>query len=186
MFAMMRNKKLSRFKRFLVLLLTIVSIAVVLTNDNLYEVVVENILFANRDMTDLNDISSNRFVLINKALGELESHPMIGIGNYYVDCFPIAAWVNYGPIMGTILIGLAWFPCIWSFGRLKDEGEWHDMSFLFVVLACTFVLNSIFECLTPFGPGIKCYVYWFFFGILCAKTVKKEKNSRKVRFVIKA
>lgn len=79
----------------------------------------------------------------------------------------MSAWANYGFIIGTILIIISVFPLISSIRTLRLEPSTYNIRYTVVVLAAVFSLNSIFEGLPPFGPGIKCYILWFLFGVLC-------------------
>ena len=38
-----------------------------------------------------------------------------------------------------------------------------------VLIALGYSVNGLFEGLTPFGPGVKCYYMWLLFGILVGK-----------------
>ena len=53
-----------------------------------------------------------------------------------------------------------------SFARKADyKNEIWNILFL---LSVGFIIDGLFEGLAPFGPGIKCYFLWLFFGIVLA------------------
>jgi len=54
-------------------------------------------------------------------------------------------------------------------------GKW---KILLIAISATYLLNGLFEELTPFGPGVKNYMLWFLFGLLVGWN-KLEKTIRR-------
>ena len=50
--------------------------------------------------------------------------------------------------------------------------------YILMVIAIGYLVDGIFEGLTPFGAGIKCYFMWFLFGLLIARRNYVEGNGQ--------
>ena len=44
-----------------------------------------------------------------------------------------------------------------------------------ILLNILLLTNGLFEELSPFGPGVKCYLLWMITGIYLGLKVKKER-----------
>ena len=130
--------------------------------------VVDNFVFAGRNTESVDDLSSGRLSIIVRKL-ELVQNNWIGIGNTYLDSFPIAIYIQYGiigcVIMGTFLLYLT------RKIILLDKKD--PISIITVVLFISFMVNCLFEALPPFGPGVKCFLLWMFLGF----TLSEQYNN---------
>lgn len=147
----------------------------ILTSPTLYKTVVEGILFANRDASDLNSLSSGRVELLNSCIQLFLTNPFIGIGNKYFDCFPVIILTQYG-MLGALIIFTFIGKVIKDCFCVLDKSNKLDLcAFLLMV---TYLLDSLFEAQPPFGPGVKCFPLWMIWGIMLSnKVIMKKKVS---------
>lgn len=152
-------------------LAVIVSFAVTLMNDKFYKMFINGILFAGRNATNLNDLSSGR---VNqwKAFPQLiAGSEFTGIGRFKIESFPLSVLAQYGIILGFVFILFSLWPIYWALKHL-DKSDAIKISFL--IIACSYWVNGVFEQLAPFGPGVKCYMLWLMFGILLRKEGERD------------
>lgn len=164
------NNKKVRYILFGSILLIILFIV---TNPSLYRTVVEGILFANRDSSDINSLSSGRVEQMRKCIDLFFSSPLIGIGNKYFDCFPVIILTQYGIIGATIVF-------VFLGRRIKEcyslLNKTNMLDLCAYLLMATYLLNSLFEAQPPFGPGVKCFPLWMIWGIMLS-----NKNRNRVK-----
>lgn len=172
-YAMMFKSK--KYKKHRIMLLTCFlmgsSIFIIMFNSDYY--FFYNILLAGRDPSSLNAISSGRMDILTEAFDLWRNNELLGIGSKYIECFYAAAIVQYGIILGALLIFIALQPIFEPYKKIYGM----DFNIMYKVIAITYIVNGIFECLAPFGPGVKCYLLWFLFGIISSQ--HKKINSRK-------
>lgn len=165
-----KNKKV----RYVFFLAIIAMCIYILSNPSFYRTLVEGILFANRDSSDLNSLSSGRVEQLETCVDLFVSSPIIGIGNKYFDCFPIIILTQYG-IMGAIIvfvfIGNRMKECLY---KLDTNKQLDLCAFL---LMMTYMLDSLFEAQPPFGPGAKCFPLWMIWGIMLSTKVKRYRDN---------
>ena len=155
---------------YIVLGAMIVSILIVVSVPSLRELVLNNILFANRNTGSIDDLSSGRLTYIANAFKVFTISPIIGMGNYYVDFVFADILASYG-IVGLILIlHLLFLPILLFFKTRKKLN--FQIKMIFVIILLIFYINSLFEAYAPFGPGIKCYMLWIFAGMLATGSEK--------------
>ena len=163
--------------RILFSVLTICCILLVLIDSTIYNIVVNNLLFANRgteinSIDDLNSISSNRverFPVIFKAF---ENSMFLGIGNKYFDCFPFIIVVQYGIIGASIVFTFLYKVYKFIQFKLNRTNLLYLITFF---LFWIFMINCLFEAQPPFGPGIKCFLLWMMFGFSLAQFRQSHK-----------
>ena len=147
------------------IVLGFVGVALGLQNKQFYDELVNNILFASRDSTDINALSSGRLDQIAYAWEMFENNIFLGTGDTRtVDCFYVSALMQYGLFMGGALILLGVYPLIWglwNYKRIKTPA-----CMILILCALAFVVGGFFEENAPFGPGVRCYISWFLFGYL--------------------
>lgn len=165
-----KNKKV-RYVFFL----SIIAICIyILSNPSFYRTLVEGILFANRDSTDLNSLSSGRVEQLETCVDLFVSSPIIGIGNKYFDCFPVIILTQYG-IMGAIIV------FVFIANRIKECVYKLDLNnqldLCAFLLMMTYMLNSLFEAQPPFGPGVKCFPLWMIWGIMLSTKVRSYRDN---------
>lgn len=164
------NKKI----RYTIALALIVCVGYILYNPDAYEIVVNNIFFANRAVNDFNAVSSGRDEQFAQFWDDYVKSPLFGIGRGYVDSFPLEILIKYG-IIGLFVMSLFIFKIYKQIYNLPRNSSLHLTTFL---LLCVFLLNSLFEAYPPFGPGIKCCLLWMFVGFSFADK-SQQKNIIK-------
>lgn len=148
----------------------------VLSNENVYNIIVNGILLGGRDVSNMNDLTSGRVILISKCFEGISENPWFGNGNKYMDCMPVIMLYQYG-ICGAMLI----FVFLTHIGRhiiLKTDRS--PANLVALLLFGCFMLNSLFEAYPPFGPGIKCFLLWVFIGFSLARPVQDDACQEKL------
>lgn len=150
--------------KHLLILLTVLFACLLLFNSNFYSLFMNGILFAGRNNTDFDSISSGRTIDVARGLSSFSENVFFGTGNTEtVDCFFVSAMMQFGLLPGLLIIFLGFYPMIW--GRKNRE---NGNSLYTVMLLCNFVFlfGGLMEEQAPFGTGVRCYILWFLFGYL--------------------
>lgn len=163
------NKKF----KYAFIVLTIIIVVVLILNADINDIIVQGLIFGGRESTDINELSSNRFILMLIALPNIPKHPWIGVGDYYIDCMPFDIQLQYG-IIGVIIVFSFLFYVFYALNKGKRSSLTNTTTYL---LFMSLMVNSLFEARPPFGPGSKATIMWIFFGIFLALTY----NSQKVK-----
>ena len=161
------NRKLTIFT----IVLSVTAIIVVLSSPYLYHIVVDGILFAGRDATDLNELSSGRVYKLNETWEIFVQNTWFGNGNIYMDCMPIAMLAQYGVVGASIVFSYLFFMGKKIFAFEKSNNIYLTAYLFFNVL----MLNSLFEGQPPFGPGVKCFMLWMMLGFSFADMSNKKE-----------
>ncbi len=144
-----------------------------LFNEEKFNWFMENIVFAKRDSSDINKLSSGRIDQIVRGLKVFSENIFIGVGSRRtLDCFYVSILANYGILSWPLLV-MALIPSVWSFGKIKYGDALNIV--LFSIAVGIFVV-SVNEELAPFGPGTRCYILW----LLCGIMIGEEGRSVKV------
>lgn len=143
-------------------------------NSDAHSVVVDQILLANRDAEDVNDVSSGRVEIIGNKFDVIENNLLFGIGNSYVDCMPICMILQYG-LLGASMV----FTFLFLLGRhIVRLPRTSILNLNTYLLFFSYILNSLFEAYPPFGPGIKCFILWMSIGFSLAYQEKIGINRQ--------
>ena len=164
-------------RRSLKALITIVCIALIvmmLTNESLNEAIFNNILFAGRDSSNLDDLTSGRITILQNFPELISGNWLFGIGSDYFECFYLSAILQFGFLAGAVLIYISFVPAYYGVSLARTSENWY----ILMVIAIGYLVDGIFEGLTPFGAGIKCYFMWFLFGLLIARRNYVEGNGQ--------
>lgn len=144
-------------------------------NNRFYRFFINGILLAGRNASSLDSISSGRISIISNAFPRLREHWLFGIGDYYIDCFPIAACIQFGLFGAVLLLVSALYPMVKAH-CLPSSSEW---KLALRILTAAYFTNGFFECLSPFGPGVKCYFLWLLFGLLHGRRESDEQDGNR-------
>lgn len=155
------NKKV----RGTVLFFGVISIFVLLSISSVKDTIINNVIFAGRNASNLDELSSGRLSILSSFPDKIKGNWFTGIGATYYECFPLSAILQFGVIGGLVIITVSLLPLIHSMRNQKQSSEW----FLLFLLALGYTVDGLFEGLTPFGPGVKCYILWLLYGILISK-----------------
>ena len=163
-------------------LVTIACIALIflmLTNEPINEVIVNDILFAGRDSSNLDELTSGRVTILQNFPELISGNWLFGIGSRYFECFYLSAILQFGLIGGIILIIISFVPAYYGVLLSRTSENWY----ILMVIAVGYLVDGIFEGLTPFGAGIKCYFMWFLFGLLISRSNHRntKNKSRSVK-----
>ena len=184
LFAFIFGSETDKNFRKKIIFLVLAIVIYFLLNPQLFQTLVDAIVYGGRDSDSLDDISSGRWsewVNFPKDLGE---GWFFGNGRMKRESLILTAILEYGIPMGLVIIGVAFSPLKFAIKHLKSKNR--VVVVLFYVALCYFI-NSVFEQLAPFGPGVKCYFVWLLFGILLSQKEKyivkpeetlNEKNDK--------
>ena len=125
-----------------------------------------------RNADNADALSSGRLTFFIIAFNKIPGHWLIGSGEYYVDNLPLNFLVQYG-IVGlamTLVFLFIVFRKIWKNRKINT------LLNATMALYIGFLADGLFEAQTPFGPGIKCFSLWMFYGFSLAE-IEKAKIS---------
>lgn len=155
--------KMDRKVNRIIILLLIAVIALLLIKPQYYDMLVNNIFLGNRSVNSLDDISSGRFSQWENFGKEFKNSWLFGQGSAARESLVLTALLEFGVIGGCLIFVLALSPLWWCLARFNRANPFY---LFFSSLAIVYIINGVFEQLAPFGPGVKCYLLWFLFGIL--------------------
>ncbi len=167
------SKVTSKKMRRLLWVIVVVFVIVLFTNRELYDTLVNNVMFINKDSSDLNAISSGRVNLISDFPRLFNGKYITGIGSYYFECAPLSAILQFGVFGGFFFIWMMFYPLYDTF-KYRQKSQ---LNFVLYLITITYVFNAFFEGLAPFGPGAKCFFLWFFWGLMCEYRQKSDEND---------
>lgn len=156
------SKNTRKNLKVLVILGCIVLIFFILTDKLVKEMIVNNILFAGRESTNLDQLSSGRISIIQKFPELIKDNVLWGIGSEYFECFYLSAILQFGILAGAVLIIISMIPAYYSVHYACNSENWY----ILMLISVGYLVDGLFEGITPFGAGIKCFFMWFLFGIL--------------------
>ena len=168
-----KNKK----RKFILLIITIIFIAFVFLNENLYELFINQIILNNKEGANIDTISSGRVNHFIIFLDEFPKNIWLGNGGQYLESFPLANLLSYGLIGGSILFLIALSPAYYLYINYRNECNF-SLRLSIKVIFISMLVNSLFEELPPFGPGAKCYVVWMLLGLYLGINNFKNKTRR--------
>lgn len=148
------------------LILLCVAVLVALQFDSVYDLLINNILFANRG-EDLAGASSGRMTQWLKFFDNLRGQELFGDGRTEQESLILTAFLQCGIPVGGMIIAYGVWPLMWSLRRTNRSADRH--MFLLLMVALSYFVNAIFEQLAPFGPGARCFYLWLLLGVLLAK-----------------
>ncbi len=129
----------------------------------------------------IDTFSSGRLAFYQDAWNQFSVHIFTGTGSTYVDNFYLAVLTENG-IIGAFLILPVWFKRIWCnfFQKLPEGVESLPLKRLessVMLLTVFYLVESFFEGLPPFGPGVCAFMLWTLSGYLDAFRDKVEQTA---------
>ena len=166
--AFLTNKDIKRKYKFWSVAALIIAIFAVIEVPSIHKLVIDDILLAGRSISNLNDLSSGRVTIITRGLEQIRENLIWGIGKKYLDCYPVATVLQFGLVAGVVLWFIALLPLFLSLKvrRFNTSSGYYNVVTSIIVLSITYIVNGLFECLTPLGPGVKCFFLWLALGII--------------------
>ena len=138
-----------------------------LLNDSFYDLIIRQVFLSGRQSLELDSLSSGRVNDIIEYYRVFNKNLLFGIGSMYLDCFYVLSIYQYGIIGGILVICIGLAPLLYV---LKNGNR---IPFFYKLIVICFSINGLFEGLTPIGPGVKCMLLWFLFGVYNKKVVMK-------------
>ncbi len=177
LFVLISKKYLNKKFRIIFISLIAVGAIFLLLNKEYLDIIINQFIFANRDSTSVDDLSSGRLDQIKEGLKVFNENWLIGVGDRKtLDCMYVSILANYGILCFPIVI-MAIYPVIWAFKNLFSKKSNRDsiaVCFLFIALGMFIV--SFLEELAPFGSGVRCYILWLLFGMLLGMESVSNSN----------
>ena len=161
LWVLLSRKSDKKLRRWLVIAVIIIIIAL-LCNDSFYDFIYQ-VLTAGRDTSNLNNLTSERFVEWQQFWDRMKDTPFFGHGRDKQETIILTSLLEFGFIGGTMILIIAIYPLVWG---LKRKAMIEPLYIIFIAIALTYIQNGITEQLAPFGPCVKCYVLWFMMGTL--------------------
>ena len=164
------SKKYKRVILFCILIIVIV----LMRNREFRDSLLNDILFAGRDSSDMNSLSSGRWEEWQSFFTDWGDGWLFGHGRMKRESLILTAFLEYGMFFGMLILVLAAYPLYFALRKLPKQ---HSERTLLVCVAACYLVNGVFEQLAPFGPGVKCFFLWFLLGILASPS--KDAQARK-------
>jgi hypothetical protein len=95
---------------------------------------------------------------------EMRRYPLIGDGKTERESLILTALIQFGLLGGVPIILYSLWPLRKSMQLIKLYKSKHV--FCLFCISVAYSVDSIFEQLAPFGPGVRCFFLWLLFGIL--------------------
>lgn len=174
---MLLSKYTSRKVKKWIYAILVVAAIVLVFNSGLRKTLIEQILFANRDATSLDNLTSGRIAIYSSFWDLVKGHELVGNGALYYECFYLSAIVQFGFPVGLYLWGFV----LHALNSIRKIYKNFNYGWLLMILALSYSLNGIFEGLPPFGPGTKNFLLWLLFGIATTQILYIGESTKQGR-----
>lgn len=158
---LMHGKQDRKMQRIIILIM-IALVVFLLIMPQYYDMLVNNILLGNRSASNLEALTSGRYSQWQNFGNDFKDAWMFGKGSDARESIVLTALLEFGVVGGCLIFALALSPLWWCLKRFNHKNPFY---LFFSSLAIVYIMNGVFEQLAPFGPGVKCYLLWFLFGI---------------------
>lgn len=143
-------------------------------NDSFYNLIINKIFFNNRSKTDLSTITSGRNTQYDHFFKMIPKYWLRGTGGTYIECNILATLLSYGLLGGIPVIIYSFYPALCVLKKNKNKNKTNNkLKHLVFLLSIMLIVNGLFEELAPFGPGVKCFSLWFYFGFYIGNLRRK-------------
>ena len=154
--------KQDRKIKYIIILIMIAVVVFLLVMPQYYDMLVNNILLGNRSSSSLEDLTSGRYSQWQNFGNDFKDTWLLGQGSAARESIVLTALLEFGVVGGGFIFALALSPLWWCLRKFNHKNPFY---LFFSSLAIVYIVNGVFEQLAPFGPGVKCYLLWFLFGI---------------------
>ena len=168
LFSRYTNKKVKRWIITALLLLFLI----IILNETFRNILITNIIFANRDTSSLDAISSGRIGIYAQFFNLTRGHEFIGNGAQYYESFYLSVIVQFGYPLGLFL----WYYVFYMLKQIRKMNRYLSYGWLLVIISISYSLNGVFEGLPPFGPGTKNFLLWLLFGLAITQVDYSKQN----------
>lgn len=167
------KQKVNLTLRRYVLILGVLGLIFVFLNDEIKDILINGIILAGRDSSDLNDASSGRLDFFLSFPSLFYDNIIFGRGLYFSESFPLSVLLQLGLLGGSIVFLYTLSPMFFfkKYMTIKNPLE-----ICFLLLIITYYLNGLFEEQAPLGPGVKNFFLWVLFGFFISKFNRKINN----------
>ena len=111
-FVLSRNTRKSL--KAIVTIACIALIFLMLTNETVSDTIFNNILFAGRDASNLDELTSGRVSILQNFPELISGNWLFGIGSRYFECFYLSAILQFGIVAGIVLIIISFIPAYYG------------------------------------------------------------------------
>ena len=155
------NNGVNKKMKIVIVAFCTILLYLIIFDDSVYNFIINNLLLNNRAGGTLDDISSNRAGMIIDGVDIFLNNTFYGVGNYFIECFYLSTFVQYGIFGGLYLTAYTFLPLLWF---IKNKNKLRKEVLFFILVTLSYILNGVFESQAPLGPGVKCYYLWVLFG----------------------
>ncbi len=166
----------SKAKRWIGLLICCSAVIFVMYNGKLNEMIIKNVLLNNRT-ADINTLTSGRDVHYDFFKKNFSKYWLLGNGGKYLESFPLAALFSYGVIGAIPVFLLSFYPILILIKNKSTFTAENKITLIIFILNVLLWFNGLFEELTPFGPGVKCYMLWMLTGLYMGMLKRGKYNG---------
>lgn len=158
----------------LIIIISVIVVALIFVfNPQIWDIFVNDIILAGRGAGDLNDASSGRVDEWTNFWNDMENAWLLGQGKQKRESIILTALLEFGFIVGVMVLAVALSPLVVTCLKRRLNTKLGAVTFCIALVYCS---NGIFEQLSPFGPGVKCYFLWIMLGILFSKRDKRKED----------
>ena len=161
--SVLANGKYGKSTKAIVYIATVAFLGLFILNGDFQEFFLDSFVFTGKDASDLNDVSSGRITMIEDFPKMFAQRPILGHGRNYVECMQLNALIEVGLLGGIPINILALAPIVDAFKSYRKYKK--PIDYLLLIVGICYYINGVFEQLSPFGPGVKCYMLWLLFGL---------------------
>lgn len=162
-YLLLTSQNTSKGLKWATVAVTVLIAVVLIFNGQLREQLLQEVIYAQRDETNLNALSSGRWAEWQNFLSDFADKWLFGHGRMKRESVILTALLEYGLIFGSLILLVAAYPLYFALCRLPKT---HPNRALLLFVSVCYLLNGVFEQLAPFGPGVKCFFLWFLLGVL--------------------
>ena len=166
------GKKIKRLRTFIIIFTVLVAIVLII-NPQLWDTLINDIVLAGKGNDNLNNISSGRVNEWTNFWNDMENAWILGQGKQKRESIILTALLEFGFIIGLMVLAVAVSPLVITCLKKRLNTKLGTVTFCIALVYC---FNGIFEQLSPFGPGVKCYFLWIMLGILLSKRDKRKEE----------
>lgn len=166
-------------KAIFIVVLAII-ILIVISTPTLLEIFRHTFALDKYESATVNELSSGRIGLWQKALGYFAESPLLGTVSYYVDCMYISAYTALGIFGGTALM-VPWFKRISknfkALGFALKHKSSSKLETTVSYMTIFYFVESLLEGQPPFGPGACSAMFWLLCSYMDYTYYKPPKGS---------
>ncbi len=154
-------------------ILILLFILILISFSQLRNILFLSVLFAGRNVDDLNDVTSGRVDLYNEFPTLFLQMPITGHGFIFNESFPLSVLLDYGIFGGILVFFIVYIPIFYGKKMWCLRNDNFVAAYISIVLI--YMFNSLFEQQAPLGPGVKNFMLWASLGFIMNYRISKEQ-----------